>query len=131
MKDIELLVDDLIKKHGTHDPEKLIRSEGINLMFHNIAINGLYISNCGRKTIVINSGLYGLEKITAMFHELGHSQMHPDETYLLMKDHFLFESSKIENEANTFAAYMVLKHNMNIDFEPGDEELLEKLKTFL
>ena len=82
-------------------------------------------------SIVIDSKLYGLEKITAMYHELAHSQMHPDETYLLMKDYFIFESSKIENEANTFAAYMVLKYSENIDFEPGDEELLEKLKTFL
>lgn len=131
MKYIKLLADELVTKHETYDPEKLIKSEGIELVFHTMDINGLYISNCGRKTIVIDSKLYGLEKITAMYHELAHSQMHPDETYLLMKDYFIFESSKIENEANTFAAYMVLKYSENIDFEPGDEELLEKLKTFL
>lgn len=129
--DISLLAEELIVKHGTSNPERLIKLEGIDLMFYPMDIRGLYILNCGKQTIVINPNLTKLEKYGTMYHELCHSQIHGNQDYLFMWDHIRFENDRIENEANKFAAYMIYHYNRDIELEPGDEELLEKLKTYL
>ena len=131
MIDVGLLAEELIERHGTSDPKRLIKMEGIDLIFYPMDIRGLYISNCGKQTIVINSNLTKLETYSTMYHELCHSQIHGDQDYLFMWDHIRFENNRIENDANSFAAYMIYHHNKDIDLEPGDEELLEKLRRYL
>ena len=133
MEDIVFLADDLVQKHGTYDPEKLIKFEGISLIKHPMNMSGVFISSCNKKTILINTNLTFLEQITTMYHELLHGIKHNTEDCLFMRDRMLFENNKIENEANSFAAHMIFSYfnEMDIELEIGDKKKKKKLRTYL
>lgn len=131
MADIEELVKNLIKLHGTNDPETIARNEGIKVTKCPMNVNGVAVVCAEEKSIMVNSKLSPLETFTTSSHELGHCLLHDDEDRLFLKERMLFENNKIENEANKFAALLLFSSDIDFELEPGDEELIEKLKTYL
>ena len=131
MADIEELVKNLIKLHGTNDPETIARNEGIKVTKCPMNVNGVAVVCAEEKSIMVNSKLSPLETLTTSSHELGHCLLHDDEDRLFLKERMLFENNKIENEANKFAALLLFSSDIDFELEPGDEELIEKLKTYL
>lgn len=53
-------------------------------------------------------------------HELGHALLHSEKSELFAKEHFLHYSSKLENEANEFAVWLLLKQ-----YKVLTEEMIE------
>lgn len=131
MVDIEELVKNLIKLHGTNDPETIARNEGIKIARCPMNANGVAVICAKEKSIMIDSRLNSLETFVTSGHELAHCLLHDDEDRLFLREKMLFENSKIENEANKFAAHLLFSSDIDIELEYGDEELLEKLKTYL
>ena len=131
MADIEELVNNLIKLHGTNNPEIIARNEGIKLSKCPINAHGVAMNCLGEKSIIINTDMSPLETFVTSGHEVGHCLLHDDEDRLFLKEKMLFENNKIENEANKFAALLLFSSDIDFELEPGDEELLEKLRSYL
>ncbi len=58
--------------------------------------------------LVINSNLDSNSQRIVCSHELGHAILHPKFNTPFMRKHTLFSVDKIEIEANTFAAYLLI-----------------------
>jgi|SRR5947209_1379490 len=69
---------------------------------------GVYTVLDGIPTIIIHSGLKGLERLWTMFHELGHHLLHSPATC------FFSDSTvhKAQSEANAFAAIALIPENV-------------------
>ncbi len=131
LADIEELVRELINLHGTNNPETIARNEGIKIAKCPMNADGVAVICAEEKSIMVDSRLNPLETFVTSGHELGHCLLHDDEDRLFLKEKMLFENNKIENEANKFAAILLFSSDINIELEPGDEELLEKLRSYL
>ena len=142
-KNIKLRVKNLIKKHNTSDPTVLCEKLGIIVLYDDLGdLKGYYKHPRGRKIIVINSLLSKFAQIIVLAHELGHAILHSGSTVALMHRHILQYSSIMENEANKFAAELLLNgyDTDNIEYcdyycdevsnDENDRVLLEKLREF-
>ena len=105
-------------------------------------LKGYYKHPRGRKIIVINSLLSKFAQTIVIAHELGHAILHSSSTVALMHKHILQYSSTMENEANKFAAELLLNryntdnteycdyYSDEILANENDKALLERLKEF-
>ncbi len=55
-------------------------------------------------------------------HELGHAIMHPKENCAFMSRHTLLLTSKLESQANLFAAHLLINDAMLQDYEGYTQE---------
>lgn len=140
-KNIRLRVKNLIKKYNTSDPFLLCKKLNIILISTDIGtIKGYYKHPYGRKVIVINSKLKEFTQKIVLSHELGHAVLHSNRSVALMHDKILHYSSTVENEANKFAAELLLNdydtdniescdyYNDEISTDENDRKLLERLR---
>nr|DAO61204.1 MAG TPA: IrrE protein [Caudoviricetes sp.] len=67
------------------------------------------------KCIFLNEDLEEHERTLVMAHELAHSIMHRKENCYFIRNKTLLLSSKIEIEANTFAAELLIPDELIID----------------
>lgn len=51
-----------------------------------------------------------------MAHELGHAVLHPKENCAFMSRHTLLLTSKIERQANLFAAYLLITDDLLVEY---------------
>ncbi|MCH7321743.1 ImmA/IrrE family metallo-endopeptidase [Solibacillus sp. MA9] len=107
---IQKIVRQLTKKHQTTCPYEIAESCNILVFKHDLHhdINGYYKYDRRNQYIVINQNLSDhLQKVVCA-HELGHAVLHKHvNTPLMRKDTFLLVS-KIEREANRFAAELLI-----------------------
>ena len=143
-KNIKLRVKNLIKKYGTTDPYKLCHRMGIVIEYKNLGstIKGYFTQNKGIMYIVLNTAFSEFAQKIILAHELGHAVLHSDQKTSLMKTHFLHYSNSLENEANKFAAELLINayDNDNIEYcdyycdevstDEFDRELLNRLREF-
>ncbi|MBV4426486.1 ImmA/IrrE family metallo-endopeptidase [Clostridium tyrobutyricum] len=110
MINIHARVKHLIQKYGTRDPEKIINYLGIDLRYEDIGekAKGFYISLVTNKYIVINNKLDEHEKNIVLAHELGHALLHYHKSTCYLREYTLFPRGRIENEANKFAAELLI-----------------------
>lgn len=59
-----------------------------------------------------------------MAHELGHAVLHPKENCAFMSRHTLLLTSKIERQANLFAAYLLITDDMIEEYREYTREQL-------
>lgn len=105
----KIIVDKLVKKHNTYDPFKICEKININLIYADLGeIRGYYRYSKRNKFITINSILPDHEKLNVCAHELGHAVLHSEYNRIFLNSTF-FLPSKFENQANRFAAYLILK----------------------
>jgi len=111
---IALRVKNLIKKYGTRDPFKIAKYENINIMFEPLGnIKGYYRKILGRKFIVVNSELDEFSQLIIVSHELGHALLHTTKGIKFMREHtLLYNSNLIEQQADKFAAELIIYDNM-------------------
>ena len=114
-KNIPDFVLKLVKKHGTNDPEEMADYLNVTVMSlpmgNNIAGYYKYIKR--RKYIFINSNIEDeAYRRVVMAHELGHSVLHRTQNCTFMNGHTLLLTSKIEKQANIFAAYFLITNNL-------------------
>lgn len=110
------IVDNLIKKYDTYDPFEICEKININLVYENLGnIRGYYRYSKRNKYITINSILPDYEKLNVCAHELGHAILHSEYNRIFLNSTF-YLPSKFENQANRFAAYLILR-GYDDDFE--------------
>ncbi|MDR0696476.1 MAG: ImmA/IrrE family metallo-endopeptidase [Christensenellaceae bacterium] len=101
----------LIKKYKTSNPYTIAEGEGAEVAFYDIgSLKGMYINKWDHRYIVINDALDEYVQKLICAHELAHDQLHRDiaaDSWL--REFMLYDmSSRIEYEANLFAAELIL-----------------------
>lgn len=107
---IKLRVLNLISKYRTRNPFKLAKSLGIVVKFADLGeVRGLFKKILKRKYIFINSNLSEFDQRIVCCHELGHAILHSSSQYQFLIDNTsLIRRSKLEDEANLFASYLLI-----------------------
>jgi Zn-dependent peptidase ImmA (M78 family) len=127
VKRIRGMIDKLIQKQGTSDPDALLLSKK-NVTFKYLPmtgnINGMYSYISSKKQILsVNDYLQGFERQYASFHELGHVECKHKGKLLLNCPSINY--IKEEYEADLFSTYMMIKHH-GITKENIDEFVLPR-----
>lgn len=114
MINIHARVKHLIRKYGTRDPKKIIAYLGIDLRYEDIGkAKGFYIRLLTNKYIVINKNLDENEQLIVLAHELGHALLHYHKSTCFIREYTLFPRGRIENEANKFAAELLINDDID------------------
>lgn len=120
-KNIKLRVKNLIEKYNTRNPYKLCEKLKIDIKFRDLGkIRGYFKKVLRNKYIVINERLDEYSQKVVLCHELGHAVLHSSKEVLLMKESFYRYIPELENEANEFAAQLLLRQ-----YEVISDELIE------
>lgn len=102
---------------GTNDP--FVIAEHLNIEVFRCPlgrISGYYKYLKRHKCIYINSELEDNFAKIVMAHELGHAILHVKENCAFMSNKTLLLTSKIEKQANLFAAYLLITDDMLLDY---------------
>lgn len=114
-----------IRKYNTNNPAEIASYLGItilNMPFEDMAA-GFYKMINRRKYIFLNSDITDEPFLRVVLaHELGHAIMHPKENCAFMKSKTLLLTSRIETQANTFAAYLLIDDDMLQNFAGFTQE---------
>lgn len=107
---IKQAVHNIIYKYKTNDPFELAAFKKIQVVEWNLhhEIKGFYKYDKRNKYIVINSNLERFQQKFVCAHELGHSELHPRVNTPFLRENTLYSTSRIEVEANTFAAELLI-----------------------
>lgn len=108
-QDVRTIVNNLVNKYGTRNPYELCDYTNTLYQICDIGdVLGCYLFIKRQKCIMLNQKIIGtpMEKFV-LSHELGHSKLHwKNNCYFYGST--LFSKSKEENEANTFAAELLI-----------------------
>lgn len=112
-------VTQLASKHQTRCPYQLAESLKIHVFQHDLhhEINGYYKYDRRNQYIVINNNLDKHKQRVVCAHELGHAVLHKHVNTPFMRANTLFSVSKIELEANRFAAEFLITDEELFEFE--------------
>lgn len=126
--DIHNLVQDVVKKYNTRDPFKIIDEKNAILIYAPlIDVRGFYQYFKRNHIIYIDENLPNIEKTFVCAHELGHMLMHKKENAVYMDTRTCFNTNKSENEANTFAAELLISDDVLLENKYMTVEQLARL----
>lgn len=125
MKDVKYLVEKLIRRYETTNPIQLCQALAIHLLQAEIQpIKGYYTKSNRIKMITTAYGLSDKEKRIVIAHELGHSILHNDISTTFYHTFTKLNVARIENEANVFAMYLILKnHEYELEYINNMQEI--------
>lgn len=123
-KKIQEKIEYLTRKFGTNDPMELACCLNIKVLFVPMGkIAGFYIYMKHRRCIYINLEIENISFMRVVIaHELGHAIFHPKENCTFMASHTLLLTSKIERQANLFAAHLLITDELLNEFEEYTQE---------
>ena len=118
-KIIEKKVKSLKEKYKTNNPFELCDYLNVKVLFEDLGenINGFFQSAPKNKIIHINSRLDKNSQLLTCAHELGHAIFHCDLNVLFLERNTFFSKNKFENEADKFAAELLISNNLLNDYE--------------
>lgn len=111
-KQIKQIVSYYCKKFNTRNPFEIADHLGILYQIGNIGCSGCYMFLKNHRYIFLNQNLSEYETRLVMAHELGHAIMHRKENCYFIRNKTLLLNSKIEIEANIFAAELLIPDNI-------------------
>lgn len=112
-KHIRIIIERLIRKYKTSDPEELAKCLGYKIIEMNLGkMAGSYRLLKRKRTIFINSNLNYHQRKIVLAHELGHALLHPKINCNFMQNKTLLLTCKIEREANLFACELLINDNI-------------------
>lgn len=122
--DIRLKVLDLIIKYGTKNPFKLAKKLNIEILIEDLGeVRGLFKKILKKKFIFINSKLNEFDRMLVCAHELGHAILHSSTNYQFLIDNTsLLKRSRLEDEANLFASYLIFPDGKETEIEYRETE---------
>ena len=118
MNDIKKIVAYYKRKTGTSDPFILADRLGILYQFCDLNFDGCYMFLKNHRYIFINQNLSESDMRLVMAHEVGHAILHRKQNCYFIRNKTFFSMSKIENEANTFVAELLIPDELISD-NPG------------
>lgn len=117
-------VNYLVKNYGTRDPEKLAEYLKIKIYYLPLGnIAGFYRYMAHNRCIYINSEIDDIiYRKVVIAHELGHAVSHSKENCTFMAQHTLLLTTKVERQANIFAAHLLIDDEMLKSYAGYTEE---------
>lgn len=130
MYNYHLRVRNLLKKYGTADPMVIAKALKIKVFAADLPshVNGMWKRVLRRKYICYNQNLEDWQIKAVVAHELGHILLHPAYKHYCTENRTYFASTKHENEADTFALYLLKEALVDIDQEDIKKFLKEGWK---
>ena len=117
--EIKQRVNRLCRKYGTRDPFELAERMNILVVREPLgSINGYYNQCYRQKFIHINEELEEYRQKFTCAHELGHAVLHSKANTPFLRDNTLFSVSRLEREANCFAAELLCPDEVLLEY-PG------------
>ena len=111
-------VKKIIKKYGTNDPFEICERLGIWVYILPLGkIQGHYTYAKRKKVFFINEDLSEIEKNFCCAHELGHALLHTKSNVYFNSSNTFFVQNKFENQANEFAAELLIDDELLKSFE--------------
>ncbi|MCI6712053.1 MAG: ImmA/IrrE family metallo-endopeptidase [Anaerovoracaceae bacterium] len=115
--EITKAVQNLVSEYGTNDPFELADALGI-LIMPSKAIKGCTMNLLGYPVIFLGEDLNDFERRYVCAHELAHNVLHDIKQYDLLIHSTFFDEDKVEVEADTFAAELLISDDVSIKY-PG------------
>lgn len=105
VKNMDEIINKLIKKNKTNNPFELCKALGIHIRFINLgeSTKGLYYRKLRRRFIVIHNELPIEWQRFVCAHELGHDRLHKGINRFFLEENSYFSPGKLERQANLFA----------------------------
>ena len=111
--DVKRLVAYYVKKYNTRNPFELADYLGVEVQTAQLGeSSGFYMFLKNHKCVFLNEDLEEHERTLVMAHELAHSIMHRKENCYFIRNKTLMLTSKMEIEANTFAAELLIPDDL-------------------
>lgn len=130
-KDIKQLVNYYVKKFNTRNPYKLAECLNVEVQIGELGSQaGCYMFLKNHKCIFLNEDLEENEMRLVMAHELGHAIMHRKENCYFIRNKTLILTSKIEIEANTFAAELLIPDELIFEHPDTPADQLARLAGY-
>lgn len=126
-KQIKQIVSYYCKKFNTRNPFEIADYLGILYQIGDIGCSGCYMFLKNHRYIFLNQNLSEPEARMVMAHELGHAVMHRKENCYFIRNKTLLLNSKIEIEANTFAAELLIPDEVIFENRDMTIEQLSRL----
>lgn len=115
--EITKAVQNLVSEYGTNDPFELADALGI-LIMPSKAIKGCTMNLLGYPVIFLGEDLNDFERRYVCAHELAHNVLHDIKQYDPLIHSTFFNEDKVEVEADTFAAELLISDDVSIKY-PG------------
>lgn len=118
MSRIKRLVSYYVRKYGTNDPFRLAEALGIYIFMRPLGnVAGTYKYMEHTKCIFINSDIEDEQLIRMIAaHELGHAILHWKENCYFMAHKTFLLTSRIERQANIFAAELLVRDSILFEY---------------
>ncbi len=130
-KDIKQLVTYYVKKFNTRNPYKLAECLNVEVQIGELGNQaGCYMFLKNHKCIFLNEDLEENEMRLVMAHELGHAIMHRKENCYFIRNKTLMLTSKIEIEANAFAAELLIPDELIFEHPDMPADQLARLAGY-
>ena len=114
--DIKARVDKLVRKYKTRDPFEMIKGMNVILVLYPLeGVRGFYQYFQRNNIIYIDEALSDHDKMFVLAHEIGHMILHRKSNAIFMDTRTHFITTKYENEANTFAAELLIPDSIILD----------------
>ena len=130
-KDIKQLVNYYVRKFNTRNPYELAKCLHAQIQIGQLGSQaGCYMFLKNHKCIFLNEDLEENEMRLVMAHELGHAIMHRKENCYFIRNKTLMLTSKIEIEANTFAAELLIPDELIFEYPDTPTDQLARLAGY-
>lgn len=118
-KDIKHLVAYYVKRFNTRNPFELAKNLNVEIQIGPLGSRaGCYMFLKNHKCVFLNEDLSDSDMQLVMAHELAHSILHRKTNCYFIRNKTLMLTSKIELEANQFAAELLIPDELIYD-NPG------------
>ena len=128
--DIKNLVNRYVHKYGTRDPFFLADRLNICVQIGSPGCAGCYMFLKNHRYIFLDQDLEEWEQKQVMAHELGHAIMHRKLNCYFIRNKTFFSQSKIEKEANLFAAELLIPEDVIIEHQEYTAELFARFTGY-
>lgn len=130
-KDIKQLVTYYVRKFNTRNPYELAKCLHVQIQIGQLGSQaGCYMFLKNHKCIFLNEDLDESEMRLVLAHELGHAIMHRKENCYFIRNKTLMLTSKIEIEANTFAAELLIPDELIFEHPDMPADQLARLAGY-
>lgn len=120
MRNIKNIVNNLVDTYKTSNIFELCDYLDINIKNDPLGTTKGYFLNISEKHfIVLNSDLEEWEERVVLAHELGHALLHKETNICFLKTYTYCNANKLENEANAFAAHLLIDDDALNCFSTG------------
>lgn len=129
--DIKKQVNSIVKKYGTRNPFEIINNlNAILVRTQLVGVHGFYQYFQRNNIIYIDESLPENEQLFVCAHELGHLFLHKQANAFFMDTKTYFNGSRYENEANAFAAELLIPDELILENPHYSKQQIAKLAGY-